>query len=98
MKSVLYDLYYGNIDPESFYEPMIKEHRNFIRRKFNSLDMLGEELNKNDPLLKKAFDKVLDFAFVDAHWDTSNAFMQGFSLGVRMITEAYTIELSAKEK
>ncbi len=96
MKSVLYDLYYGNIDPSSFYEPLLKEHRNFLRRKFDSLDTLEEILDEEKPMLKTILEEVLDFAFVEAHWDTSNAFMQGFSLGARIIAEAYTLDLSAK--
>ena len=97
MKSVLYDLYYGNLDPSSFYDPLLKEHRNFLRRKFDSIDTLREEIEKDHSFLKEAFEKVLDFAFIEAHWDTSNAFMQGFSLGARIMAEAYCLDLSAKD-
>lgn len=97
MKSVLYELYHGNIDPSSFYEPLLKEHRHFLKRECNRFEQLEEELEKDNPKLKKVFDEVLDFAFIDARWNTSNSFMQGFSLGVRMMAEAYCLDLSAKE-
>lgn len=98
MKSILSELYYGNIDPSSLYEPLLKEHRNFLRRKFDSIDTLEEKIEKDHPFLKEAFEKVLDFAFIEARWDTSNAFIQGFSLGARIMAEAYSMELSAKDK
>ena len=98
MKSILYDLYHGNLDPASLYEPLLKEHRNFLRRKFDSIDTLEEKIEKDHPFLKEAFEKVLDFAFTEAHWDTSNAFMQGFSIGARIMAEAYCLDLSAKDK
>lgn len=97
MKSVLYDLYHDNIDPEALYEPLLKEHRNFLRRKFDSIEKLRDGLDKENPQLNEALEKVLDLAFVDAHWDTSNAFMQGFSLGARIMAEAYCIDLSSKD-
>ena len=97
MKSVLYELYHDNIDPASLYEPLLKEHRNFLQRKFNSIDTLIEGLDKENPLFKEALDEILDFAFVEAHWDTTNAFMQGFSLGTRMMAEAYCLDLSTKD-
>lgn len=98
MKSILYDLYYGNIDPASFYDPLLKEHRNFLRRKFDSLDTLKETLDKDYPQLENLFEEVFDFAFIEARWDTSNAFIQGFSIGARMMAEAYSMEVSAKDK
>lgn len=97
MKSVLYELYHGNMDPESFYDPLLKEHRNFLRRKFDSIEKLRNGLDKDNHQLQAAFEKILDLVFIDAHWDTSNAFMQGFSLGARIMAEAYTMDLSAKE-
>ncbi len=97
MKSILYDLYYGNLDPASFYEPLLKEHRNFLRRKFDSIDKLEEKIEKDHPFLNEAFEKVLDFAFIEARWDTSNAFIQGFSIGARIMAESYSMDLSAKE-
>ncbi len=97
MKSILCELYYGNIDPASLCEPLLKEHRNFLRRKFDCLDTLGEGFDKDNPQLKKVFDEVLNFAFIEASWDTSNAFIQGFSLAVKMMSEAYALDLSAKE-
>ena len=97
MKRVLYELYHDNIDPASLYEPLLKEHRNFLRRKFDSIDTLIEGLDKDNPLFKKAIDEILNLAFIDAHWDTTNAFMQGFSLGTRMMAEAYCLDLSTKD-
>lgn len=97
MKSVLYDLYHGNLDPASFYDPLLKEHRNFLRRKFDSIDTLSEKIEKDHPFLKEAFEKVLDLAFIDARWETSNSFIQGFSLAARIMAEAYCMDLSAKE-
>ena len=96
MKSILYDLYYGNIDPASFYKPKLKEHQEFLQNKRNRYDWLGRELEKDSPLLKEAFDQVLDFSIIENDWDTTDAFLQGFSIGVRMIAEAYNMELSAK--
>lgn len=97
MKSILYDLYHDNLSAEFLYEPLLKEHRNFLRRKFDSIDTLREGLDKENPQFKKAIDEILEFAFIDARWDTSNAFMQGFSLGARIMAEAYCLNLSTKD-
>ncbi len=97
MKSILYQLYYGDIDPASFYTPQLKEHREFLQRKCNYYDDQIREFADKDPKVKAVFDKMLDFTILEDTWDNSNAFIQGFSLGVRMMAEAYAVDLSAKE-
>lgn len=98
MKSVLYELYHDNIDASSLYEPLLKEHRNFLRRKFDETDALKEKLDEEEnEKLTEAFDKIVNLAYIDARWDTSNAFMQGFSLGARIMAEAYCLNISAKD-
>ncbi len=98
MKSILYELYRGNLEPCAYYEPQLEEHKNLIKRKYRQYDWLGEELGKVNPRFRNAFDKMLDIPIMEASWDTANAFAHGFSLAVKMMAEAYNMDLSAKEE
>ncbi len=97
MKSILYELYRGNLDPCAYHEPQLKEHKNLIKRKFNQYDWLGEELEKINPRLKSAFDQMTNIPIMEASWDTANAFANGFALGVKIMAEVYNMDLSANE-
>lgn len=89
MKSVLYQMYTGILDPSGEYEPLLKEHKNLLQNRRNCFDRVIAELDKVNPTLKRSFELVLDKHYTETYFNTAQMYMDGFRLGVKMMVEVY---------
>lgn len=77
MNSILQDLYYGHIDPESEMQGISGTWNNF-----------SSELKVQAPSLWKSFDALMDDTTEAYHFDTEHMFCLGFNLAVKLLTGA----------
>ncbi len=92
--TVLEDLWYGNINP---HETILKDNKQF-KSLLSLMDRNREKLtgsftDKQKELLEK-YDDVINEMHSLAEL---SAFRYGFSLGIRMMMESISIELTANE-
>ena len=82
MNSILEDLYSGNLNPQEdadeTYARMFKRRKEYFR----------EHLQGKDPELEKSFDVMMEDLTKSYHLTMEEKFYQGFSLAVKLITEA----------
>ncbi len=85
MKNTIIDLWYGNINPkDTKADEKEKEIIGFIERHYNNLNSL---LNDNGKDVLERFTDCYDELILD---ECEKAFMQGFSLAVRLMVESLT--------
>ena len=92
--TTLEDLWYGNIDP---HEAILQDDKRFK----SLLSLIGKNRDKLTDTLteqqKEALDKY-DDAVNELHSLAElSAFRYGFSLGIRMMTESVSVDLTANE-
>lgn len=84
MKSVLEELFYGNIDPSEIFYPKSKEYKE-VSRKY--CDDVEEFYKKLDPFLKESFN-IVNGEFGDVlNYENLEIFLGGFRLGARIMLE-----------
>lgn len=92
--TTLEDLWYGNIDP---HETVLNDDRRFK----NLLALMGRNRDKLSSTLTEQQKESLakyDDAVNELHSLAElSAFRYGFSLGIRMMTESVSIDLTANE-
>lgn len=92
--TTLEDLWYGNIDP---HETVLKDDRRFK----NLLTLMGRNRDKLSNTLTEQQKEALakyDNAVNELHSLAElSAFRYGFSLGVRLVMESVSIDLTANE-
>ena len=92
--TVLEDLWYGNIDP---HETVLNDDRRFK----NLLALMGRNRDKLSATLTEQQKETLakyDDSVNELHSIAElSAFRYGFSLGVRLMTESVSIDLTANE-
>lgn len=92
--TVLEDLWYGNIDP---HETVPNDDRHFK----SMLALMGRNRDKlNNTLAEQQKESLVkyDDAVNELHSLAElSAFRYGFSLGIRMMTESVSIDLTANE-
>ena len=92
--TTLEDLWYGNLDP---HEAILQDDKRFK----SLLSLIGKNRDKLTDTLteqqKEALDKY-DDAVNELHSLAElSAFRYGFSLGIRMMTESVSVDLTANE-
>ena len=92
--TVLEDLWYGNIDP---HETVLNDDRHFK----SMLALMGRNRDKLSATLTEQQKETLakyDDSVNELHSIAElSAFRYGFSLGIRMMTESVSIDLTANE-
>ena len=91
--TTLEDLWYGNIDP---HETVLNDDRRFK----NLLALMGRNRDKLSATLTEQQKESLakyDDAVNELHSLAELSFRYGFSLGIRMMTESVSIDLTANE-
>lgn len=86
MKSVLLQLYSGEINPSQHYIPTSQQYKSISSESFQYYE---DFLSHLDSPLKEQF-----LAFMDKHlgttpYESSEMFIQGFRLGVKMMIEVF---------
>ena len=85
MKDTIFDLWYGNINPVESSGKLTPEIKEILSKLDESYEMLAENLGeKEKELLEKHFD-----IYSSLHCEyISQAFAEGFSLGVKIIFDS----------
>ena len=85
MKDTIFDLWYGNINPVESSGKITPEIKRIIDESQESYEMLTEKLDEKE---KELLEKHLDI-YSSLHCEyTAKAFVDGFSLGVKILIEA----------
>jgi hypothetical protein len=85
MKETIFDLWYGNINPLESSGTKTPEIKRILNESEESYEMLTDNLDEKE---KELLEKHLDI-YSSLHCEyTAKAFVDGFSLGVKLITEA----------
>ena len=85
MKDTIFDLWYGNINPVESSGKITPEIKRIINESEESYEMLAEKLDEKE---KELLEKHLDI-YSSLHCEyTAKAFVDGFSLGVKILIEA----------
>lgn len=96
MKSILYQLYKGEIDPRMRYEPFLREHKDLLHEQSIRYDWIRKALEKMDPKYGKAFNEMSDARYLEMEWDIAYMFLDGFRLGIKIMAEVYQTDLVAE--
>ena len=85
MKDTIFDFWYGNIDPPETSGKSTPQIKALMEEIDKSYDELEKRLNEEG---KRLLNKHID-TYCSLHSEyTAKAFVEGFSLGVKLITEA----------
>lgn len=86
MKSILEELYRGNLNPQERMIPTVPEYRLLNRKISDLMEELKQRFSEDD---FKALEEILDLNGESNSMLTSTAFVQGFRMGVLMMMEVF---------
>ena len=89
MKNLLNQLYDGKIYPAEQYTPQIEEYRRLWKEHYQHREKFMGQLRKMDPPLDREFIEIMDEQLDAVPLELSEMFIDGFFLGVRLMTEVY---------
>lgn len=89
MKSLLLQLYGGEIFPAEQYTPKTEEYRKLRREHCKHYEDFIKQLKVLDPPLDKRFIEIMDEQLDVFPLEMSEMFIDGFCLGARMMIEIY---------
>lgn len=88
MKSVLQGFYEGEHSSQRRMAPMTEEYRDSYEAFCKGREDLMKRLHEMDPELEKKLSNLLDELKILGALDRENMFCCGFSLGMRLLSEA----------
>ena len=97
MKTILQQLYDGEIDPAAQFLPMEKELRRIYQKYYKDYDDFVEIPSKLNPPLDQRFIEIMDEQFERTPHDFSAMFIGGFRLGVKIMAEVFDYGQSTGE-
>lgn len=89
MKSILEELYRGNLNPQERMVPTVPEYRLLNRKISDLMEELKQKFSEDD---FKAFEEILDLNGESNSMLTSTAFAQGFKMGALVMMEVFCSE------
>lgn len=89
MKSILEQLYNGEIFPAEQYRHNGKGSQKNCQEDYSRYDEFVEILRKQEPPLDKLFDEVMNEQFGEIQDECSGIFISGFRLGARIMAEVF---------
>lgn len=92
MKKILEQLYNGDICPAEQYVPKGEEYRKRRQENYRHYQDFIELLSKLDPPLDERFIKIMDEQIDLVPCEFSEIFIDGFRLGVKIMTEVFQYE------
>lgn len=98
MKSILHQLYEGELTPIEDYQPLLQEHQKLLERQSLRCSRIQKELEKLNPDLLATFTELMENYERETYFDTAQMYVDGFCLGMKIMAEAYNMELSTKEE
>ena len=94
-KSILEDLYYGNIHPDEDYTPCTDEYRQIIAAHLEKTGTFQKRLADIDPELQRTYVHLTDDLTRMLPMEMCTIYIDGFRRGARMMLEILTGESSA---
>ena len=89
MKSLLLQLYNGEVYPAEQYTPRTAEYRKLRQEHYKHYEDFIKQLKLLEPPLDKRFIEIMDEQLDTIPLETSEMFIDGFRLGARMMIEIY---------
>lgn len=86
MKSILEDIYYGNICPAESFQVNLKEYEAIQNEHLKTYDSFLQSL---EPDQKKAFIEIMDHQFQSIPMEYAAVFSEGFRIGSRIMLEIF---------
>ena len=96
IKSILTELYKGNIFPAEQYSPS-EEYRQIHQSHYKHYDNFIETLSKLEPSLDKQFIKIMNEQLDVIPYEFSEMFIDGFRLGARIMIDIFQGNLGIRE-
>lgn len=87
MRTILEELYNGNIYPDELIVSKDPEYRPLIKEISDTLEMWKKKLSKDD---FEKFEALLDLRCRSSSMDAAASFMYGFKLGATIMIEVFT--------
>ena len=87
MKSVLQQLYDGEIAPAELYAKRLNEYQQLIHENGEYIEAFQEKLSKINPDLGDQFMDILEKHWLEAPWEYTQLFIDSFCLGARLMLE-----------
>ena len=87
MKSVLQQLYNGEIAPAELFTKQLKEYQELIHENGTYIEDFQETLSKINPDLGERFIDILEQHWQEAPWEYTQLFIDSFCLGARLMLE-----------
>lgn len=92
MKSVLQQLYEGEIAPAELSTERLQEYQQLLHENGTYIEDFREKLTKINPDLGDQFMNILEKYWLGAPWEYTQVFLDSFCLGARMMLEIYQKE------
>mgnify|MGYP006949204838 CR=1 FL=1 len=89
MKSLLLQLYDGEVFPAEQYTPKLEEYCKLRREHYKHYEEFINQLKVLEPPLDKRFIEIIDEQLDIIPLEVSEMFVDGFCLGARMMVEIY---------
>lgn len=96
MKSVLHQLYDGEIAPAELYTKRLKEYQQLCHENGEYIEAFRAKLAKINPDLGDRFMDILERHWSEAPWEYAQVFVDSFTLGARMMLEICEKEFAEK--
>lgn len=87
MKTILQQLYDGNLCPVEHFRPKIEEYQALQRKHYRRYKKFNKKLKKLSPTLHEQFVMVIEEQLTEISSETYDAFIDGFKLGAKMMME-----------
>ena len=94
MKSLLLQLYDGEVFPADQYTPRTETYRKMRQEHYKHYDEFIKQLKLLEPPLAKRFNEIMDEQLDTVPIEMSEMFIDGFRLGARMMIEIYQADFS----
>lgn len=97
MKTILRQLYDGELFPAEQFHPKTKEYKQLWEKNFTHYEDFTAKLKKLNPDLSREFEKIMDEQLAAIPLDFYEMFVDGFRLGARMAIEIYENDISCSK-
>ena len=96
MKSVLQQLYEGEIAPAELYTKRLQEYQQLLHENGVYIESFQEKLSKINADLGEQFMDILEKHWQEAPWEYTQVFLDSFCLGARIMLEIWEKEFGKK--
>ena len=96
MKSVLQQLYEGEIAPAELYTKRLQEYQQLLHENGEYIESFQEKLSKINADLGDQFMDILEKHWQEAPWEYTQVFLDSFCLGARIMLEICEKEFGKK--